>query len=351
MSEIELRNVAKAYGSVAILDDISLGMSEGEFVVLVGPSGCGKSTLLRMIAGLEDITSGEITIGGRIVNDIPAKERDIAMVFQSYALYPHMKVADNMSFALKLAGAPKAEISKRVTEAAEILGLDKLLDRLPRELSGGQRQRVAMGRAIVRDPRAFLFDEPLSNLDAKLRVKMRGEIKKLHQRLGKTMVYVTHDQTEAMTMADKIVVLNGGKIEQVGAPLELYENPSNLFVAGFIGSPEINLLQGKVDGRFVRLSDDLLLPLPPSIAVPQDTGIIYGVRPQHIYLDGKGFAAEVVLVEPTGDAQEVRMRLGITDVTMVLHEATPMRTGAQVNVGFDTAKVLLFDNETGNRIK
>lgn len=351
MSEIELRNVAKAYGSVAILDDISLGMSEGEFVVLVGPSGCGKSTLLRMIAGLEDITSGEITIGGRIVNDIPAKERDIAMVFQSYALYPHMKVADNMSFALKLAGASKAEISKRVAEAAEILGLDKLLDRLPRELSGGQRQRVAMGRAIVRDPRAFLFDEPLSNLDAKLRVKMRGEIKKLHQRLGKTMVYVTHDQTEAMTMADKIVVLNGGKIEQVGAPLDLYENPSNLFVAGFIGSPEINLLQGTVDGRFVRLSDDLLLPLPIGIAVPQDASIVYGIRPQHIYLDGNGFAAEVVLVEPTGDAQEVRMRLGTTDVTMVLHEATPMRTGAQVTVGFDTAKVLLFDNETGNRIK
>jgi len=351
MSEIELRNVAKAYGSVPILDDVSLGMSEGEFVVLVGPSGCGKSTLLRMIAGLEDITSGEITIGGRIVNDIPAKERDIAMVFQSYALYPHMKVADNMSFALKLAGASKAEISKRVAEAAEILGLDKLLDRLPRELSGGQRQRVAMGRAIVRDPRAFLFDEPLSNLDAKLRVKMRGEIKKLHQRLGKTMVYVTHDQTEAMTMADKIVVLNGGKIEQVGAPLELYENPSNLFVAGFIGSPEINLLQGKVDGRFVRLSDDLLLPLPIGIAVPQDTSIVYGVRPQHVYLDGNGFAVEVVLVEPTGDAQEVRMRLGVTDVTMVLHEATPMRTGAQVNVGFDTAKVLLFNNETGNRIK
>ncbi|NGP19181.1 sn-glycerol-3-phosphate ABC transporter ATP-binding protein UgpC [Devosia chinhatensis] len=248
MAEIELKHVGKSYGHVQVLNDISLEMANGEFVVLVGPSGCGKSTLLRMIAGLEDITAGEITIGGKVVNNMPAKERDIAMVFQSYALYPHMKVADNMSFSLRLAGTPKAEIKARVAEAADILGLIDLLDRLPRELSGGQRQRVAMGRAIVRDPRAFLFDEPLSNLDAKLRVKMRGEIKRLHQRLGKTMVYVTHDQTEAMTMADKIVVLNGGRIEQAGAPLELYNNPANLFVAGFIGSPEMNLFEARYEG-------------------------------------------------------------------------------------------------------
>ncbi|MDB5535176.1 MAG: ugpC, partial [Devosia sp.] len=285
MSEIELKNVGKNYGNVSVLDDISLEMGDGEFVVLVGPSGCGKSTLLRMIAGLEDISSGQITIGGKVVNNMPAKERDLAMVFQNYALYPHMKVADNMSFALKLAGVSKAEIKKRVDEAAEILGLEKLLDRLPRELSGGQRQRVAMGRAIVRNPRAFLFDEPLSNLDAKLRVKMRGEIKRLHQRLGKTMIYVTHDQTEAMTMADTIVVLNGGNIEQAGAPLELYNNPVNLFVASFIGSPEINLFNVGYDGGTeMTLAGGQKLPLGTPLAVTAGTGIVYGIRPQHITL-------------------------------------------------------------------
>jgi multiple sugar transport system ATP-binding protein len=351
MSEIELRNVGKNYGSVPVLDDISLDMGSGEFVVLVGPSGCGKSTLLRMIAGLEDISSGEITIGGKIVNDMPAKERDLAMVFQNYALYPHMKVADNMSFALKLAGVSKAEIHKRVAEAAEILGLEKLLDRLPRELSGGQRQRVAMGRAIVRDPRAFLFDEPLSNLDAKLRVKMRGEIKKLHQRLGKTTIYVTHDQTEAMTMADKIVVLNGGKIEQMGPPLELYKNPHNLFVAGFIGSPEINLLHGEVDGQSLRLADGAKLPLPAGINLVPGRKIVYGIRPQHIGLADNGVAAEVVLVEPTGDAQEVLLRIESSDISMVLSEAAPLQPGQKVTLGFDPAKVLLFDKDTGERIR
>ncbi|MDH4984243.1 sn-glycerol-3-phosphate ABC transporter ATP-binding protein UgpC [Aminobacter anthyllidis] len=351
MSEIELRNVGKNYGSVPVLDDISLDMGSGEFVVLVGPSGCGKSTLLRMIAGLEDISSGEITIGGKIVNDMPAKERDLAMVFQNYALYPHMKVADNMSFALKLAGVSKAEIQKRVAEAAEILGLEKLLDRLPRELSGGQRQRVAMGRAIVRDPRAFLFDEPLSNLDAKLRVKMRGEIKKLHQRLGKTTIYVTHDQTEAMTMADKIVVLNGGKIEQMGPPLELYKNPRNLFVAGFIGSPEINLMHGEVDGQSLRLADGAKLPLPIEIDLAQGRRIVYGIRPQHIGLADNGVAAEVVLVEPTGDAQEVLLRIVSSDISMVLSEAAPLQPGQKVTLGFDPAKVLLFDKDSGERIR
>ena len=351
MSEIELRNVGKSYGSVPVLDDISLDMGSGEFVVLVGPSGCGKSTLLRMIAGLEDISSGEITIGGRIVNDMPAKERDLAMVFQNYALYPHMKVADNMSFALKLGGVSKAEIRQRVAEAAEILGLENLLDRLPRELSGGQRQRVAMGRAIVRDPRAFLFDEPLSNLDAKLRVKMRGEIKKLHQRLGKTTIYVTHDQTEAMTMADKIVVLNGGRIEQMGPPLELYRNPHNLFVAGFIGSPEINLLSGEVDGQDLRLADGATLPLPAGVGLAQGRKVVYGIRPQHIGLADDGVAAEVVLVEPTGDAQEVLLRIGANDISMVLSDAAPLQAGQPVGLGFDPVKVLLFDKQTGGRLQ
>lgn len=350
MSEIELRNVGKSYGSLSVLNDISLDMSSGEFVVLVGPSGCGKSTLLRMIAGLEDISAGEITIGGRIVNDMPAKERDLAMVFQSYALYPHMKVADNMSFALKLAGVSKGEISRRVNDAAEILGLEHLLDRLPRELSGGQRQRVAMGRAIVRDPRAFLFDEPLSNLDAKLRVKMRGEIKKLHQRLGKTTIYVTHDQTEAMTMADTIVVLNGGKIEQMGPPLELYRNPRNLFVAGFIGSPEINLLKGEVDGAMLRLVDGTALPLPPGIHPAQGCSVVYGIRPQHIRLSDEGFAAEVALVEPTGDTQEVTLRLATTDITMVLGDDPPLLPGVQIRIAIDPGNVLVFDDKTGERI-
>ena len=233
MSGLTIKNVRKSYGAVNIIHGVDVEISDGEFVILVGPSGCGKSTLLRMIAGLEDITGGEISIGGRVVNDLPPKDRDIAMVFQNYALYPQMTVAENMGFALQLAGAKRAEIDRKVGEAANILGLQPLLGRKPAHLSGGQRQRVAMGRAIVRDPKVFLFDEPLSNLDAKLRVKMRAEIKALHQRLKTTIVYVTHDQIEAMTMADKIVVLQGGKVEQVGSPLELYDRPKNVFVAGF----------------------------------------------------------------------------------------------------------------------
>ena len=242
MSAIEIEQLGKSFGAIEVLRDVNIEIASGEFVVLVGPSGCGKSTLLRIIAGLEEQTTGEIRIGGRVVDEMPAKSRDIAMVFQSYALYPHMSVADNMSFALRLAKVPREEIVTRVKAAAEILGLQDLLGRMPRQLSGGQRQRVAMGRAIVRAPSAFLFDEPLSNLDAKLRVKMRAEIKKLHQRLGRTSIYVTHDQTEAMTLADRIVVLDKGRIEQIGTPSELYEKPANLFVAGFIGSPEMNLV-------------------------------------------------------------------------------------------------------------
>ncbi len=349
MSEIELRNVGKSYGSVAVLNDISLDMGDGEFVVLVGPSGCGKSTLLRMIAGLEDISAGEITIGGKVVNDMPAKERDIAMVFQSYALYPHMKVAENMSFALKLAGAPKAEIRKRVEEAAGILGLEKLLDRLPRELSGGQRQRVAMGRAIVRDPRAFLFDEPLSNLDAKLRVKMRSEIKKLHQRLGKTTVYVTHDQTEAMTMADKIVALNGGKVEQVGAPLTLYNDPANLFVAGFIGSPEINLIPATVGQGAAMTASGVALPLTNPLR--PGTEIVYGIRPQHITLATDGVPGRISLVEPTGEDQELVVDMGGEDISVVVHGGRLLSAGQDVKLSIDIDKVLLFDRATGERMR
>jgi len=352
MSEIELRNVGKNYGQVIVLDDISLEMGDGEFVVLVGPSGCGKSTLLRMIAGLEDITSGQITIGGKVVNNMPAKERDLAMVFQNYALYPHMKVADNMSFALKLAGTSKAEIKKRVDEAADILGLEKLLDRLPRELSGGQRQRVAMGRAIVRNPRAFLFDEPLSNLDAKLRVKMRGEIKRLHQRLGKTTIYVTHDQTEAMTMADKIVVLNGGKIEQAGAPLELYNDPNNLFVASFIGSPEINLYESSyLGGTDVVMKNGVKLPLGRVLDIPTGTEIVYGVRPQHITLTETGVPATVTVVEPTGDAQEVLARIGDEDISIVVRDHDLLSPDQQVHLNIDPSKLLLFYKSTGLRLR
>jgi len=352
MSAIELRNVGKAYGPVRVLNDISLSMAEGEFVVLVGPSGCGKSTLLRMIAGLEDITSGQITIGGKVVNNMPAKERDLAMVFQSYALYPHMKVADNMSFALKLAGTPKAEITERVSEAAGILGLENLLDRLPRELSGGQRQRVAMGRAIVRNPRAFLFDEPLSNLDAKLRVKMRAEIKKLHQRLGKTTIYVTHDQTEAMTMADTIVVLNAGNVEQAGAPLELYNNPANLFVAGFIGSPEINLIDTRYEGGdSITVKGGVTLPLGQPLDIAKGTEIVYGIRPQHIVLGETGVAAEVVVVEPTGDAQEVLARLGEVDISIVVRDHALLEPGDTIQLVIDPARAFIFDKATGNRLR
>src|SRR6476646_8705956 len=246
MASVAIRGVRKAFGATNVIHGVDVAIADGEFVVLVGPSGCGKSTLLRMIAGLENITSGQISIGGRVVNHLPPKERDVAMVFQNYALYPHMTVAANMAFSLKLRGAPQAEIDARVKRAADILGLAPYLQRFPRQLSGGQRQRVAMGRAIVRDPQVFLFDEPLSNLDAKLRVQMRTEIKELHQRLKTTTIYVTHDQIEAMTMADKIVVMRDGIVEQIGAPLELYDRPNNIFVAGFIGSPAMNMLKGRI---------------------------------------------------------------------------------------------------------
>ena len=266
MGAVSIRNVRKSYGAVDVLHDISVDIAEGEFAVLVGPSGCGKSTLLRMIAGLEEITEGEIAIAGKVVNDLEPKDRDIAMVFQTYALYPHMTVAENMGFSLKLARVPREEIRARVATAAAMLGLEPYLDRLPKALSGGQRQRVAMGRAMVRNPTVFLFDEPLSNLDAKLRVQMRSEIRQTQQRLKTTTVYVTHDQIEAMTMADRIIVMNAGHIEQVGTPLELYDRPANRFVAQFIGSPAMNLIPGRIEGSELVAVDGTRIPIGPQTA-------------------------------------------------------------------------------------
>jgi multiple sugar transport system ATP-binding protein len=327
MAAVALRGVHKSFGSTAVVHGIDLGILDGEFCVLVGPSGCGKSTLLRMIAGLEEITGGEIDIGGRVVNNVAPKERDIAMVFQNYALYPHMTVRDNMAFSLKLANVPKAQMDQRVADAAGILGLTEYLDRYPRQLSGGQRQRVAMGRAIVRKPQVFLYDEPLSNLDAKLRVAMRTEIKALHQRLKTTSVYVTHDQIEAMTMADKIVVMNAGKVEQIGTPLELYDNPTNLFVAGFIGSPAMNFLPEKKDGR------DVLL----------------GVRPEHLAVTANGgLAAEVVVVEPTGADTQIFCKVGGVDVTAVVRERHEFHPGEKIRLA--PQLTYFFDPASGARL-
>src|SRR3989441_8031922 len=313
MSSVQIRDVRKSFGDFEVLHGVSIPIDDGEFVVLVGPSGCGKSTLLRMLAGLENITSGTISIGDRVVNNVQPKERDIAMVFQNYALYPHMTVADNMGFSLKLRGASADEIRKGVKRAAEILALTPLLDRYPRQLSGGQRQRVAMGRAIVRDPQVFLFDEPLSNLDAKLRVAMRTEIKELHQRLRTTTVYVTHDQIEAMTMADKIVVMHDGIVEQMGSPLELYDKPENQFVAGFIGSPAMNFLKGKVlvngVAGFVG-PNGVKLPLAGAPSGSDGRPAVYGIRPEHFTIADDGADAEIVVVEPTGSETQVFAKIG-----------------------------------------
>src|SRR5512134_722860 len=296
MAAVTLSGVRKSFGTTAVVHGVDIAIEDGEFCVLVGPSGCGKSTLLRMIAGLEEITGGEIAIGTRVVNDVAPKQRDIAMVFQNYALYPHMTVFDNMAFSLKLAGRTKEEMGERVGSAAKILGLSDYLDRFPRHLSGGQRQRVAMGRAIVRQPQVFLFDEPLSNLDAKLRVQMRTETKELHQRLKTTAVYVTHDQIEAMTLADKIVVMNGGNVEQIGAPLDLYDNPANLFVAGFIGSPAMNFLSGRLArngaGIDVVLGEGVRVPAPAGLRAENDgREVALGVRPEHLAVRESGMPA------------------------------------------------------------
>ena len=345
MATVGINKAGKHYGSFEALKGVSFDIEDGEFVVMVGPSGCGKSTLLRMIAGLEEITSGEISIGPRVVNDLPPKERDIAMVFQNYALYPHMTVAQNMGFSLKLKGVPKTEIKQKVDRAAQILGLESLLDRQPRQLSGGQRQRVAMGRAIVRDPQVFLFDEPLSNLDAKLRVQMRSEIKELHQRLKTTTIYVTHDQVEAMTMADKIVVMRDGIIEQMGSPLDLYDRPNNIFVAGFIGSPSMNFIEGSVTNGTFTTKDGLMLP---TVNAPANA-TTYGIRPEHMKLSDEGIDIEVVVLEPTGSETQVIGRLGSQPITGIFRERVNVAPGSMVRVTPDLDLVHLFDKD-GKRV-
>jgi multiple sugar transport system ATP-binding protein len=353
MASVDVLDIRKAYGNHEVIHGVSINIADGEFVILVGPSGCGKSTLLRMIAGLEPITSGDVRIGAQIVNDLPPKDRDIAMVFQNYALYPHKTVAENMGFALKLRRTPKSEIEARVRRAAEILDLVPYLTRYPRQLSGGQRQRVAMGRAIVRDPAVFLFDEPLSNLDAKLRVAMRAEIKELHQRLKTTTVYVTHDQVEAMTMADRIVVMNDGIVEQAGSPLDLYDRPANVFVAGFIGSPAMNLLKGKikVNGMPSFLTNaGVSLPLADAPANSDGKPAIYGIRPEHFTLAHNGLAAEISVVEPTGSETQVFAKLGGDKIVGVFRERIATKPGELLPISPTPGAVHLFDEDSGKRL-
>ena len=352
MAQVTIRGIRKAFGAVEVIRGVDVDIADGEFVVLVGPSGCGKSTLLRMIAGLETVSGGQIAIGNRIVNNLPPKDRDIAMVFQSYALYPHMRVADNMAFALKLKKADPKAVEERVLAAAEILGLTPYLQRYPRQLSGGQRQRVAMGRAIVRDPQVFLFDEPLSNLDAKLRVQMRTEIKELHQRLKTTTVFVTHDQVEAMTMADKIVVMQDGLVEQIGAPLELYDRPRNLFVASFIGSPAMNLIKGtaKANGGLTVTAEGADLPIAGNHEVADGQPVVYGIRPEHLELAPDGFAATVAVVEPTGSETHVVLRLGESEIVALFRERHQFEPGQTVHLKPRVDQAHLFDVASGRRI-
>jgi multiple sugar transport system ATP-binding protein len=355
MASVGFRNIQKAYGTVKVIHGIGFDIRDGEFVVLVGPSGCGKSTLLRMLAGLEEISGGEISIDGKVVNDLESKDRDIAMVFQSYALYPHMTVRENMGFSLRLRNADAGMTAKRVDDAARILNLDKLLDRHPRELSGGQRQRVAMGRAIVRDPKVFLFDEPLSNLDAKLRVAMRAEIKALHQRLKTTTVYVTHDQIEAMTMADRIVVMHDGIIEQIGTPLELYDRPSNLFVAQFIGSPSMNVVAGtlRLSGATTEVeAAGTRWPVPAQVGGTEGRAVHYGIRPGDIGLapPNQGIAARVIVVEPTGNETELLLQVGDAQLVVVIHGRTAAQPDETVYLAIDADKAHVFDSATGQRL-
>jgi len=361
VASVKLKQVRKTFGRTEVVHGVDVSIDEAEFVVLVGPSGCGKSTLLRMIAGLEEITDGEIYIGDALVNKIPPKERDIAMVFQNYALYPHMTVFENMAFSMKLAGCSKQEQRERVDEATRILGLGEFLQRYPRQLSGGQRQRVAMGRAIVRKPQVFLFDEPLSNLDAKLRVQMRTEIRELHQRLKTTSVYVTHDQIEAMTMADKIVVMNKGNVEQIGSPLDLYDFPANQFVAGFIGSPAMNFLKGELvtnaGGRAVKFTTDHILPAPDT-GEPDARQVILGVRPEHLLINepasndatNSGVEAEVVVIEPTGADTQIFCKLAGNDIVAITRERHTFRPGDRIRLNVQGGKTCLFDPQSGARL-
>ncbi|MBV7518014.1 ABC transporter ATP-binding protein [Ensifer sp. ENS12] len=355
MSELQLSDVRKSYGNFEVIKGVDLDIKTGEFVVFVGPSGCGKSTLLRMIAGLEEITSGDLTIDGERMNDVDPSKRGIAMVFQSYALYPHMTVRENMGFALRFAGVPKAEIEQRVGEAANILELGPLLDRRPKQLSGGQRQRVAIGRAIVRHPKIFLFDEPLSNLDAELRVHMRIEIARLHKKLATTIVYVTHDQVEAMTLADKIVVMRGGVVEQVGSPLDLYDDPANLFVAGFIGSPKMNFLTGIVDpgGTQVRLPDFGNATIP--VAIKETTpgsSVTIGIRPEHFGDSGAAsLDLTIDMLEHLGGETFAYARHGDGELIIIeTKNGRGLKSGDSIAARFDPAAVLVFDAD-GRRLR
>jgi sn-glycerol 3-phosphate transport system ATP-binding protein len=359
MAGVSIRSVSKFFGDNQVVRDISLDIADGEFVVMLGPSGCGKSTLLRMVAGLERISTGEIAIDGRVVNDLEPKERNIAMVFQNYALYPHMSVFDNMAYGLKIRGLPKQEIAARVQRAADILELSRLLARRPRELSGGQRQRVAMGRAIVREPLVFLFDEPLSNLDAKLRVQMRGELQSLHQRLRTTTLYVTHDQVEAMTLAQRMLVMNAGRTEQIGAPLEVYNKPATTFVAGFIGSPPMNLIPGRIaDAGNVLLCDgDVRVRLPEPRAEFAGRAVLLGVRPEHLEIsepDTALLAPDVDFIELLGSDSLVYGHLGADKtgprIAARLHTSVAAKEG-RLPLRFAAATMHLFDPESGRRLE
>ena len=354
MTEVRLSGIRKLYGRVEVIPGLDLEIEDGEFVVFVGPSGCGKSTLLRMIAGLESIDRGDLFIGGRRVNELPPKDRNIAMVFQNYALYPHMNVRENMSFSLRLAKAEKSVVDERIGKASAILGLDALLDRLPRQLSGGQRQRVAMGRAIVRDPAVFLFDEPLSNLDAKLRVQMRAEIRSLHERLKATTIYVTHDQVEAMTMADKIVVLRDGRVEQVGRPMDLYSSPANLFVATFLGSPEMNLLPAKTTASGFDLGADGRIAAPGESLHAGASEVTVGIRPHDIALrpvEGSDIVGQISLVERTGAETVLTCALPSgRRVCVVAPGLANGRAGDRVGLGFNVAQLHCFDTASGNAV-
>ncbi|WGS18136.1 MULTISPECIES: sn-glycerol-3-phosphate ABC transporter ATP-binding protein UgpC [unclassified Bradyrhizobium] len=355
MASVTISNVRKSYGGFEVLHGIDLSIANGEFVVLLGPSGCGKSTLLRMVAGLEQITSGQISIGNVVVNELHPKDRNIAMVFQNYALYAHLSVFDNMAFSMQLKKRPKEEIRRKVEWAASILNLTPYLDRQPRQLSGGQRQRVAMGRAIVRDPSVFLFDEPLSNLDAKLRVQMRTEIKELHHKLSTTTVYVTHDQIEAMTMADTIVVLRDGNIEQIGKPLEIYDRPTNLFVAEFIGSPSMNFLTGEVAaeaGRAVVRANGVTLPLPPGANVTAGQVVKYGIRPEHLRpgTGNEGIPAKVSVVEPTGPEIHIYADVGGQEVCAITQDRLELSPDDAIRLVPALDRIRLFDPATGKVI-
>ncbi len=360
MAEVRLEKVVKRYGKLEIVHGIDLDVAHNEFVVLVGPSGCGKSTTLRMIAGLEEISGGTIRIGDRVVNALPPRSRNISMVFQSYALYPHMTVRENLGFGLKIAGQGEEEIAKRVGEAAEILGLGPYMDRLPQHLSGGQRQRVAMGRAIVRHPDVFLFDEPLSNLDAKLRGQMRVEIKKLHQRVKTTVIYVTHDQVEAMTLADRIVIMRDGHVEQVGTPSDVFEHPVNTFVAGFIGSPPMNQLDARVSGGKAVLSDGLEVPLPGDARVSEGQEIVVGFRPESFAPRGHSLHGAdqslavnrtVTIAEPLGTETILFASVGGQEIQGKMLNPRPVAPGEQLEFTLDLQRLHVFDKATGKTLR